>query len=99
MLTQQTKQAITPYFRCFSHLIVQQIVQFSRTYARLAAPDTCNKSKNVTIMCLSFFTPFIVLVPRLPAVAKELAHSGNRYSGGLTLREDLPGRFFTMLTP
>ncbi|TXC44445.1 hypothetical protein DP140_26980, partial [Salmonella enterica subsp. enterica serovar Weltevreden] len=46
-------------------------------------------------------TSCIVLVPRLSAVPQELTCTRNCYFGGLTLREDLPGRFFTTipLTP
>lgn len=51
------------------------------------------------MMLLPFITSCVVLVPRLSAVPQELTCTRNCYFEGLTLREDLPGRFFTTLTP
>ncbi|EHC91488.1 hypothetical protein LTSESEN_1520 [Salmonella enterica subsp. enterica serovar Senftenberg str. A4-543] len=99
VFTQQIKQTIPSDIQRFIGLHVQQIVQFTRTDSRLTAPGTGNKIKNLSMMLLPFITSCIVLVPRLSAVPQELACTRNCYFGGLTLREDLPGRFFTTLTP
>ncbi|GAS45654.1 hypothetical protein NGUA34_01786 [Salmonella enterica] len=84
--------------RCVG-LHVQQIVQLTRAHSRLAAQGTGNKVKNLSRMLLPFITSCIVLVPRLSAVPQELACTRNCYFGVLTLCVDLPGRFFTTLTP
>ncbi len=99
VFTQQIKQTVPSDIQRFIGLHVQQIVQFTRTDSRLAAPGTGNKIKNLSMMLLPFITSCIVLVPRLSAVPQELTCTRNCYFGGLTLREDLPGRFFTTLTP
>lgn len=96
---QQVKQTVSSDVQHFIGLSVQQVVQFTRTDSRLTAPDTGNKLKNLSMMFLSFSVPCIVLVPRLSAVPQELACTRNGYFCGCTLREDLPDRFFTTLTP
>lgn len=99
VFTQQAKQTITPYSQCFTDLSVQQIVQLTRTDSRLTTPDSGNKIKNLSMVFLPFSAPCVVLIPCLPAVPQELAYARNGYFWGRTLREDLPGRFFTRLTP
>ncbi len=99
VFTQQVKQTVPSDIQRFIGLSIQQIVQFTRTDSWLTAPGTGNKIKNLSMMLLPFITSCIVLVPRLSAVPQELACTRNCYFGGLTLREDLPGRFFTTLTP
>ena len=96
---QQVKQTVPSDIQRVIGLNVQQIVQFTCTDSRLTAPDTGNKIKNLSMMLQPFITSCVVLVPRLSAVPQELTCTRNCYFGGLTLREDLPGRFFTTLTP
>ena len=96
---QQVKQTITSDIQPFIGLSIQQVVQFTRTDSRLTTPDAGNKIKNLSMMFLAFSAPGVVLIPCLPAVPQELAYAGNGYFWGRTLREDLPGRFFTTLTP
>lgn len=99
VFTQQVKQAALPYSQCFTGQDVQQIVQFTRTDSRLTVLDTGNKIKNLSMMFLLFSAPCVVLIPCLSAVPQELAYACNGYFWDRTLREDLPGRFFTRLTP
>ena len=96
---QQVKQTVSSDIQHFIGLSVQQIVQFTRTDSRLTTPDSGNKLKNLSMMFLSFYASCVVLIPRLSAVPQELACTRNSYFWGRTLREDLPGRFFTTLTP
>lgn len=96
---QQIKQTVSSDIQHFIGLSVQQIVQFTRTDSRLTTPDPGNKLKNLSMMFLSFSASCVVLIPRLSAVPQELACTRNSYFWGRTLREDLPGRFFTALTP
>ncbi|BET81763.1 Alpha/beta hydrolase [Edwardsiella anguillarum] len=58
-----------------------------------------NKIKDMSILLSSFIVPCLALILGLSAVPQELVCVHNGYFCGLTLREDLPGRFFTMLTP
>lgn len=99
VFTQQVKQTVPPDIQRFIGLNVQQIVHFTRTDSRLTTPGTGNKIKNLSMMLLPFITSCVVLVPRLSAVPQELTCTRNCYFRGLTLREDLPGRFITTLTP
>ena len=99
VFTQQSKQTIAPDIQGFIGLSIQQIVQFTRTDSRLTTPDAGNKLKNLSMMFLPFSAPCVVLVPCLSAVPQELACTRNGYFWGRILREDLPGRFFTILTP
>lgn len=96
---QQVKQAVSSDIQPFIGLSVQQIVQFTRTDSRLTTSDTGNKIKNLSMMFLPFSAPCVVLIPCLSAVPQELTCTRNSYFWGRTLREDLPGRFFTILTP
>lgn len=96
---QQVKQTVSSDIKPFIGLSVQQIVQFTRTDSRLTTPDSGNKIKNLSMMFLPFSAPCVVLIPCLSAVPQELAYACNGYFWGRTLREDLPGRFFTRLTP
>ncbi|VUS49568.1 hypothetical protein SB6411_01263 [Klebsiella spallanzanii] len=96
---QQVKQLVPPDIQRFIGLSIQQIVQFTRTDSRLTTPDAGNKFQNLSMMFLPFSAPCVVLVPCLSAVPQELACTRNGYFRDRTLREDLPGRFFTMLTP
>lgn len=96
---QQVKQTVPSDIQRVIGLNVQQIVQFTRTDSRLTTPDAGNKIKNLSMMFLAFSAPCVVLIPCLSAVSQELAYAGNGYFWGRTLREDLPGRFFTTLTP
>lgn len=99
IFVQQVKQTIPPYSQVFAGLSVQHIVQFTRTDSRLMTSDTGNKIKNLSMMFLPFSAPRVVLIPCLSAVSQELTCTCNSYFWGRTLREDLPGRFFTILTP
>lgn len=99
IFVQQVKQTIPPYSQVFTGLGVQQIVQFTRTNSWLTTPDAGNKLQNLSMLLLPFSAPCVVLIPCLSAVPQELACARNRYFWGRTLREDLPGRFFTILTP
>lgn len=94
---QQVKQAVPPYSQCFTGLSVQLVVQFTSTDSRLSGSG--NKIKNLSMILLLFITSCFVLVPRLSALPQELTCTRNCYFWRLTLREDLPGRFFTTLTP
>jgi len=96
---QQAKQTVPSDFQPFTGLSVQQIVQFTCTDSRLTTPDAGNKIKDMSMLFLSFCASCIVLIPRLSAVPQKLACTRNGYFWGRTLREDLPGRFFTTLTP
>lgn len=99
VFTQQAEQTVTPDIQHVIGLSVQQIGQFTRTVPRLTTPDTRNKLKNLSMMFLSFSAPCVVLIPCLSAVSQELTCTRNGYFWGRTLHEDLPGRFFTTLTP
>ncbi len=99
VFTQQAKQAVTPDIECFTCLTVQQRVEFACAYTWLTTPNSGNKIKNLTIVFMSFIAPGIMLVPCLSAVPQKLACACHGDFWGLTLRKDLPGRFFTTLTP
>ena len=99
VLIQQVKQTVSSDIQPFIGLSVQQIVQLTRTDSRLTISDTGNKIKNLSIMFQPFSAPCVILIPCLSAVPKEQTCTRNSYFGGRTLREDLPGRFFTILTP
>ncbi|KOO55634.1 hypothetical protein ACS33_06020 [Edwardsiella ictaluri] len=65
----------------------------------LISLNMVNKINEMNITPQSFIVPALVLIPGLSTVPQKLACAHNGYFCGLTLREDLPGRFFTMLTP
>ncbi|KYC11544.1 hypothetical protein AGQ53_26240 [Salmonella enterica subsp. enterica] len=96
---QKVKQAGPFNISPFKRLCIPDLTEFMRIVSGRTAPGTGNKIENLSMMLLPFITSCIVLVPRLSAVLQELACTRNCYFGGLTLREDLPGRFFTTLTP
>jgi hypothetical protein len=96
---QQAKQAVSPDIQHFIGLSVQGVMLFTRTGSWLTTPESGNKIEHLSMVFLPFIAPYVVLIPRLSAVPQELVCTRNGYSGGLILREDLPGRFFTTLTP
>ena len=99
VFAQQSKQTVPSDIQPFADLSVQQIVQFTCTDSWLTTPDPGNKIKDMSMLFLSFCASCIVLIPRLSAVPQKLACTRNGYFWGRTLREHLPGRFFTTLTP
>ena len=99
VFAQQSKQTVPSDIQPFADLSVQQIVQLTRTDSGLTTSDTGNKIKNLSMMFLPFSAPCVVLIPCLSAVSQEQTCTRHSYFGGRTLREDLPGRFFTTLTP
>jgi len=74
-------------------------VQLACTQTRLAHPDLLNKLNHPIRLALFAISSSIALVVSLSADPQKLTSPGNAQSCDLTLREDLPDRFFTTETP
>jgi hypothetical protein len=75
------------------------MVQLARPQSRLAAALFQNKIQHVLIVLVSGFDRPNSLVVSLARNPDEQASPGDTQAFDLPLREDLPGRFFTMETP
>lgn len=75
------------------------MVQFARTYSRLARAAVIHKRQCRGIGSVSPLMPVPSLIERLPTDAEMAASPGHAYAFEAPLREDLPEGFFTIFTP
>ena len=83
--------------RC--RLTLEQEMQFACAQTWLAHPHLPHELGDLAILMATAIRHPVALVIGLTAYAHELASPANAQSLDLPLREDLPGRFFTMETP
>ena len=74
-------------------------MQFACAQTWLAHPHLPHELGDLAILMAAAIRHPVALVIGLTAYAHELASPANAQSLDLPLREDLPGRFFTMETP
>lgn len=99
VLGQYPKQPVTPYLEPAIILTLQQIMQLASAHPRLSQSNLTHKAHHLQSLCMAQVGDSIVLVVSLPAYPQKQASPDNGQPLDLPLREDLPGRFFTMETP
>lgn len=99
MLGQYLKQPIPPDLQSLIRLAVQQVMQFARTYTRLTQPHMLDVPSHLFALRTTLVGGAVALVVGLAADTQKLASPDDAQSFDFTLREDLPGRFFTIDTP
>lgn len=99
MLCQDTEQPVAPHFQVIVRLVGQQIMQLARTDTRLAQPYTLDVAGYLFALHATLIGGAVALVVSLSADRQKLASPDDTQSFDLSLREDLPGRFFTIETP
>lgn len=99
MLCQDPEQPVAPHFQVIVRLVGQQIMQLARTNARLAQPHTLDVAGHLFALHATLIGGAVALVVSLSADRQKLASPDDTQSFDLSLREDLPGRFFTIETP
>ena len=75
------------------------MMQLTRADPRLAQPYKADILRDLITLSMALVSNTVVLVVSLAANAKKLASPDNGQPLDLLLREDLPGRFFTIETP
>lgn len=98
-LSEDLKQSISPYLQLPVRLAMQKEVKLAGTQTRLAHPDLADVLFQPVCFPLLAIRSTIALVVSLPTDAQKMTSPGSAQSRDLTLREDLPDRFFTTDTP
>ena len=78
---------------------MQKVMQLSRTDPRLAKPYQLDMTRDQLTLRSASIRRTVVLVVSLATDRKKLASPDDGQPLGLSLRDDLPGRFFTIETP
>ncbi len=99
VLGQYPKQPVMPYLEPAILLTLQQIMQLASAHPRLSQSNLTHKAHHLQPLCMALVGDPIALVVSLPAYPQKQASPDNGQPFDLPLREDLPGRFFTMETP
>ncbi len=99
VLGQYLKQPVTPDLEPAIILTLQQIMQLAGAHPRLSQSNLTHKARHLQALCMALVGDPIALVVSLPAYPQKQASPDNGQPLDLPLREDLPGRFFTMETP
>ncbi|GLZ89378.1 hypothetical protein Pres01_54290 [Metapseudomonas resinovorans] len=99
MLSQDAKQTVPPDPQLRLRLMLEQEMQLPGAQARLAHPQLPHELGDLPILMATAIRRPIALVIGLATDAHELASPAHAQPLDLPLREDLPGRFFTMETP
>ncbi len=74
-------------------------MQLAGTDPRLSQPYLTHEAHHLLPLCMALVGNPIALVVSLTAYSQKQASPDNGQPLDLPLREDLPGRFFTMETP
>jgi hypothetical protein len=80
-------------------LAMQEMMQLARAYTRLAQPHTLYVVSHLFTLRATLIGNAVALVVGLAADTQKLASPDDAQPFDLSLREDLPGRFFTIDTP
>ncbi|MNG06070.1 hypothetical protein D3C84_892920 [compost metagenome] len=96
---QDAEQAIPPDPQPGFRMVLQQEMQFPCAQPWLAHSHVPHELRNLPILLAAAIRRTVALVIGLATHAHELASPANAQPLDLPLREDLPGRFFTMETP
>ncbi len=99
VLGQYLKQPVTPDLESAIILTLQQIMQLAGADPRLSQLNLTHEAHHLQALCMALVGDPIALVVSLPAYPQKQASPDNGQPLDLPLREDLPGRFFTMETP
>lgn len=74
-------------------------MQLARADPRLAQPDVLDVTHHLFILSVAPISGTVTLVISLATDGQKLASPDDGQPLGLPLRDDLPGRFFTIETP
>src|SRR5690606_4617774 len=99
MLCQDLEQPISPHFQAVVRLAAQKIMQLTCAYARLTQPQTLDVTRHLLALQTTLIRGTVAFVVSLAADGQKLASPDDAQPVDLSLREDLPGRFFTIETP
>ncbi len=75
------------------------MMQLACAYTRLALPHSLDVVSDLLTLSPALIVSAVALVIGLTTDAQKLASPDDAQSFDLALREDLPGRFFTIETP
>src|SRR5690606_9014986 len=89
------EQAITPHVQLPVRLTVQEMVQLAGTQPRRPLADVANMRLDPIRLLFPAVRRTVTLVIRLATDTHEPASPGDAQPCDVSLREDLPGRFFT----
>ncbi len=96
---QDGTQPVTPDLEPAIILTLQQIMQLASAHPRLSQSNLTHEAHHLQPLCMALVSDPIALVVSLPAYPQKQASPDDGQLLDLPLREDLPGRFFTMETP
>lgn len=96
---QYREQSIPAYFQRVIRLAAQQVMQLACANSWLTQPHMLDVPGDLLILLLTLIRYTVALVVGLTSDPKKLASPDDGQCFDLTLREDLPGCFFTMETP
>ena len=99
MFSQDPEQSVTSHLQVMIRLVGQQIMQLACADARLAQPHALDIARHLITLRATLISGAVALVVSLSADRQKLASPDDSQSSDLFLREDLPGRFFTIETP
>ena len=99
VLGQYLKQPVPPDLEPAIILTLQQIMQLAGTHPWLSQPNLAHEAHHLQSLCVALVGNPIVFVVSLTADSQKQASPDDGQPLDLPLREDLPGRFFTMETP
>ena len=99
VLGQYLKQPVPPDLEPAIILTLKQIMQLAGAHPRLSQPNLAHEAHYRQPLCMTQVCNPIALVVSLTAYSQKQASPDDGQPLDLPLREDLPGRFFTMETP
>ena len=99
VLGQYLKQPVPPDLEPAIILTLKQIMQLAGADPWLSQPYLTHEAHHLQPLCMAQVGDSIALVVSLPAYPQKQASPDDGQPLDLPLREDLPGRFFTMETP
>ena len=74
-------------------------MQLTRADPRLAQPYALDVTRHLLVLNMALISNTVALVVSLAANGQKLASPDDSQPLGVFLRDDLPGRFFTIETP
>lgn len=98
VLGQYPKQPVPPDLEPGLVLALQQIMQLAGAHPWLSQPNFAHVAHHLQPLCMAQVCHLIALVVSLTAYPQKPASPDDGQPVDLVLREDLPGRFFTMET-
>ena len=99
VLGQYLKQPVPPDLEPAIILTLKQIMQLAGAHPWLSQPYLTHVTYHLQPLCMAQVCNPIALVVSLTAYPQKQASPDDGQPLDLPLREDLPGRFFTMETP